>query len=164
MSSVSEAVRAGMRRWASGVTVVATADGDRRAGSTASSFTSVSLEPPLVLVCLHQETNTYNLIKETGTFAVSILTAQQEHASSQMAGFAGVPEGEDKFYDLPLTTAETGAPLIVGAAAWMDCKVFADYDGGTHRIVLGEVVAAGVAEAETAPLLYFNQGYARLAP
>ena len=157
-----------MRLWAAGVTVVTTAsaDGSQRAGLTVSSFTSVALEPPLILVCLDKTTLAAELTLESGIFAVSLLHGGQAAISNQLAGFADdtLPEGADRFYNVPLETAVTGAPIIADANAWLDCTVYKVYDGITHHIVLGEVQAAYRCEDEVTPLVYFNRGYHSLSP
>ncbi|MCC7210003.1 MAG: flavin reductase family protein [Anaerolineae bacterium] len=155
-----EMLRVTMRKWASGVTVVTTAleseSGVQRAGMTVSSFTSVNLDPPTILVCLDDSTYTYSLVKKSGVFAVSILAVGQDNLSTRFAGLD--PKISDRFAGLELTTALTGAPILPGIAAWLDCRVSALYDAGSHTIVLGEVLAAG-NETAAMPLIYFNRGY-----
>jgi 3-hydroxy-9,10-secoandrosta-1,3,5(10)-triene-9,17-dione monooxygenase reductase component len=93
---------------------------------------------------------------------VSILGEEHTHVSSQMAGFTDIPDGEDRFYGLDWEAQETGSPIFTGANGWLDCKVYDIYDGGTHHIVVGEVIAAGRNSADGKPLLYFNSGYRQL--
>ncbi len=159
MSTVSEALRLTMRLWSCGVTVVTTSDGKERSGMTASSFTSISLEPPLVLVCLHKEANTAALIEKTDVLGISILGADQEQLSAQFAGFSELPPGADKFYEVNTFTAETGAPLLTDAIAWMDCKVYGVQDGATHHIIVGEVLKTGRKDDPVQPLIYHNRAY-----
>lgn len=158
MSIDADTLKKTMRTWVSGVTVVTTSDGPRRAGLTASSFTSISVEPPLVLVSLQNFTETFKLIEQTHTFAISILAHDQAHLSAQFAGFVKLPEGADKFYGVQLVTAETGAPILQDAAAWLDCRLAAIYEAGISRIVVGEVIATGQREGAL-PLAYHNRGY-----
>ena len=158
MSVDAESLKKSMRRWASGVTVVTSSNGQERAGVTASSFTSISVDPPLILLSLQSFTPTLKLLEQTGVFAVSILTANQANLSIQFAGFANLPEGEDKFYQVDLKTAVTGAPILTEAASWMDCKLAAVYEAGLSRIVVGEVVATGQGE-DIMPLVYLNRTY-----
>lgn len=163
MSIEAEAMRHIMRLWATGVTVVTTANGERRHGLTVSSFTSVSVEPALILVCLHKGVEALDIIEESGVFAVSLLGEDQAGISNQFAGVVELPEDADRFHEVAIMTAETGAPILAEAIAWMDCKVHAIYDGGTNMIVVGEVVAADrKADAEALPLIYFNRGYRKL--
>jgi 3-hydroxy-9,10-secoandrosta-1,3,5(10)-triene-9,17-dione monooxygenase reductase component len=116
----------------------------------------------MILFSLQSFTPTFKLIERTGIFAVSILTTKQANLSIQFAGFANLPEGADKFYQVDLHTAVTGAPIIVGAASWMDCKLASIYEAGISRIVVGEVVATGQGE-EMMPLVYLNRGYYNLS-
>ena len=161
MAVDAESLKKSMRHWASGVTVITSTNGQERAGLTASSFTSISVDPPLILVSIQSFTPTLKLIEKSGVFAVSILTTKQANLSVQFAGFAKLPEGADKFYQVDLMTAVTGAPIIVGAASWMDCKLASVYEAGLSRIVVGEVLATGQGE-EIPPLVYLNRGYYNL--
>ncbi len=158
MSVDAESLKKTMRRWASGVTVVTSSDGQERAGLTVSSFTSISVDPPLILLSLQSFAPTLKMIEKTGVFAVSILTTTQADLSIQFAGFAKLPEGADKFYEVELKTSVTGAPIIADAASWMDCKLAAIYEAGLSRIVVGEVMATGQSE-DILPLVYLNRGY-----
>jgi flavin reductase (DIM6/NTAB) family NADH-FMN oxidoreductase RutF len=156
---LTEAMRLTMRLWACGVTVVTTKYEDRHAGMTASSFTSISLEPPLILVCLHKKAETCQLINESRVFAVSILGEQHEHLSSQFAGYTPLPEGKDRFHNVETETSVTGAPILKDAIAWMDCKVYGIQDGFTHWIFVGEVLATGRKDDPAWPLVYHNRAY-----
>ncbi|HLV35105.1 MAG TPA: flavin reductase family protein [Spirillospora sp.] len=161
MSVDSEAMRRTMRLWSCGVTVVTTADDQSRQGMTASSFTSISLEPPLVLVCLHKQAGTTQLIQKTGIYAASILSADQENISAQFAGYTQLPENADRFYNVETFTAKTGAPILKDCIAWLDCHVYGIHDGGTHLIFVGEVVATGRRDDPVEPLVYHNRAYRR---
>jgi len=163
MPVTPDEMKATLRLWASGVTVVTTANGDIRAGATASSFSSVSLEPPLILVCLYHEAEILKHIETNRHFAVSVLSQGQENVSGQMAGFVDVPDGEDRFFGLDWTTAETGSPILADAVGWLDCTLHAIYDGGTHKIVLGQVQATNQPHPDQPPLLYYDRGYRQLA-
>lgn len=161
MDSISEAMRRSMRLWACGVTVVTTAHGGRRAGMTASSFTSISLEPPLILVCLHKEAGTSLLLQESGVFGVSILGERQEDYSALFAGYSELPPGVERIDTVPTFVADTGAPLLEAAIAWMDCRVFGMHDGATHHVIIGEVLATGRKDDPAWPLVYHNRAYRR---
>ena len=163
MSIDSDSLKKTMRAWVSGVTVVTTSDGVRQAGLTASSFTSISVDPPLIMISLQEFTETFKLIEETHKFAVSVLAHNQAHLSAQFAGFIKLPEGVNKFHKVKLMTAETGAPILLGAAAWLDCHLTAVYEAGSSRIVVGEVVATGQLD-DILPLAYHNRGYYDLVP
>jgi flavin reductase (DIM6/NTAB) family NADH-FMN oxidoreductase RutF len=152
-----------MRFWASGVAVVSTADETCRAGMTVSAFNSLSLTPPLILVCLQKETRTAEVVQSAGVFAVSILGADQQELSDRFAGRIPLADGEDRFDGAPLLTAETGVPILADAIAWVDCKIAAIHDGSTHWVVIGEVLASGHASAfGAAPLIYFDRQYHEL--
>jgi flavin reductase (DIM6/NTAB) family NADH-FMN oxidoreductase RutF len=158
MSIDPEEFKKTMRTWTSGVAIVTTVLGERRAGVTVNSFTSVSLEPPLVLICLQNYIDTYKLIEESRVFGVSLLCEEDVRLSPQFAGFLQLPEGEDRFYGVPLTTQVTGAPILANALAWMDCRVSAIYEGGISRIIVGEVQATGRQDNKL-PVVYHKRGY-----
>ena len=159
MSVSSEALRTTMRLWSCGVTVVSTRYGEDRSGMTASSFTSISIDPPLILVCLHKEACTTKLIEQAGVFGVSILSEAQADLSAQFAGYAELPEGADRFYNVETFQRETGAPLLSDAIGWLDCTTYSVQDGGTHLIFVGEVVATGRKDDPVWPLVYHNRAY-----
>ena len=151
-----------LSHWASGVTVVTTlTGGDTPVGMTASAFSSVSLDPPLVLVCVAKSAFTHTALTETGAFAVHILRADQVDWGMRFAGM--IPGLEDRFAGLTLTTAQTGCPILSDAASWADCKVKHAYDGGDHTIYVGEVVDAYAGVAGE-PLLYYNRNWRGLHP
>jgi flavin reductase (DIM6/NTAB) family NADH-FMN oxidoreductase RutF len=154
-----QALRDTMRLWASGVSVVTTADGDLRGGLTVSAFNSLSLQPPMVLICLHKDSNSIPLIDSSGIFAVSFLNADQQVISDRFAGRIPLAEGEDRFTGVSTHLAVTGAPIIADAIAWVDCKVASKHDGSTHWIYIGEVQATGKNPSNPAPLLYFDRAY-----
>ena len=160
MTVDSEMLRLTMRQWSTGVTVVTTVAGEQRAGMTVSSFTSVSLEPPLVLVCLNKDTYAHELVKRSGVYAISMLGVGQEWLSNRFAGLDH--KVTDRFEGLDLMTADTGSPLLPGAIAWLDCIVKSTHDVTTHTIFFGEVVFAAY-DSERAPLVYQNRGYHALA-
>ena len=144
----SAAFRNVLAQWPSGVTVVTTLVDGVRHGMTASSFSSVSLDPPLVSVCLDRRLYSHTLIAESGVFGVNVLAKDQAEVARVFAGM--VPDVEDRFASESWTTAETGVPLLESALGWLDCKVVHEYPGGDHTIFVGEVVA-GHAAPRTAP-------------
>ncbi|MFZ4814325.1 MAG: flavin reductase family protein [Phototrophicaceae bacterium] len=148
-----------LKLWASGVTVVTVAHNGQRYAVTASSFSSVSVTPPLILVCLHQEVTALPIILEKQTFAVSILSENQTHLSAQMAGMTPLPEGEDRFYKVTTETTPNGDPVPFGGLAWLDCKLYAAHDAGTHKILIGEVQALTLGQSNLMPLIYYNRAY-----
>jgi flavin reductase (DIM6/NTAB) family NADH-FMN oxidoreductase RutF len=148
-----------LAQWASGVTVVTSVDGDQRVGITASSFTSVSLEPPLILICVDKRLYTHGLIERSQVFAVNILREDQLEWGMRFAGL--LPELADRFADIECAAAVTGAPILPGVLAWLDCRLANAYDGGDHTIFVGEVEAAHV-QASGEPLLYFSRQWRKL--
>jgi flavin reductase (DIM6/NTAB) family NADH-FMN oxidoreductase RutF len=158
-----------MRQWVTGVTIVtaqSAAPGQPR-GMTANSFASISLEPPLVGVCLLKTTETAAAVVAMGAFGVSLLKADQEYLSARFAGYdPNFPADLDRFTGVSTHQAVTGAPLLSEALGWLDCRVWAIYDGSTHHIVVGEVVAVSAAAPDLlqTPLVYYNRHYRQLAP
>lgn len=149
-----------MARWPSGVTVVTTEQGGQRIGITASSFSSVSLEPPLILICINKKLYTSSVIRERGAFGINILARDQAEIGKR---FAGMVQGvDDRFVGLNVQTAATGVPLLGEALAWLDCSVYEVFDAGDHLIYIGQVEAAD-RPRETAPLLYHNRAWSKPA-
>jgi flavin reductase (DIM6/NTAB) family NADH-FMN oxidoreductase RutF len=150
--------RQAMSQFASGVTVVTTVHEGKRYGLTASSFSSLSLDPPLVLVCLARKTKAHGVIEKSGVFAVNVLAAQQLEFGMRFAGL--LPGFADRFQGIETTSAVTGSPLLPGVMSWVDCKLWSRYDGGDHSIFVGEVVDLAATAADT-PLLYHNRLWRR---
>jgi len=149
-----------MAQWASGVTIVTTQWNGEKFGLTASSFTSVSLEPPLVSVALANSLYTLALVQQSGLFAVSLLASDQIDLGMRFAGM--IPDIEDRFEGLDYTVAVTGCPVIPGNLAWLDCRVFHSFEAGDHTIFIGQVLEAG-ARSDGQPLLYYNRDWRNLA-
>ena len=142
-----------------GVTVVAATEPDGAPrGLTASAVASTSLDPPLVLVCVERTSDTHACIGRAGAFAVSVLDEGAEGLARRFATFPA----EEKFEGVAYRRERTGSPVLESALAWVDCRVWARYDGGDHTIYVGEVVAGDAQEGS--PLLYYRGGYARLTP
>jgi len=145
-----------MGHFATGVTVVTTHDRQGRCyGLTANAVSSVSLDPPLVLVCVDKGAESYPAFDLSQVFVVNILGEHQEELSRRFA-----VSGGDKFVDLPCRTGGTGAPIIEGALAHVECRVFAAHDAGDHTIYVGAVESADAAEGQ--PLLFFRGRYHQL--
>ena len=144
-----------LARWTTGVTVVTARDGDRVHGMTVSAFTEVSLEPPLVLVCADLASHTRPVIEAGGVFAVNILARDQEELSNR---FASKRDEFRRFEGLEWESAATGAPLLPGAVAALDCRVVARHQAGDHVIFVGEVQELRLAEGRE-PLLYHAGRY-----
>ncbi len=142
-----------------GVTVVAAREGDGPPrGLTASSVASVSLVPPLVLVCVERDADTHDVIAGADAFAVSILGEADEAMARRFSTY----DTDAKFDGVAYRAEVTGAPVLEEALAWVDCRLWATYDGGDHTIYVGEVVGADAGDGP--PLVYFRGGYGRLAP
>ena len=145
-----------MGRFASGVTVVTVkGEDDRPNGMTVSAFSSVSLDPPLILVCIDKRAGVHDYLKEGNHFAVNILGEEQEVISRRFASKA-----EDRFDGIGYKDGTTGAPLLDGAIAYLECRVVHEHAGGDHTIVVGEVIFANATDGK--PLAYFRGGYAQL--
>ena len=145
--------------WASGVTVITSRRGDEVRGMTASAFSSVSLNPPLVLVCVDRAANTLDFIEKSGVFAVNILAREQEDVSRACA--SRKVEESRRLEGIPYHEEPTGSPVLDHAIGFLDCRVEHSYDGGDHVIFVGRVEAAGAREGE--PLLYYRAAYRSLA-
>jgi flavin reductase (DIM6/NTAB) family NADH-FMN oxidoreductase RutF len=145
---------------ASGVTVVTTVDrqGDPR-GLTATAVCSVSLTPPLILVCIDHAADCYAAFREAQVFAVNLLREDQESHSRQFASKVG-----RKFDGIAHRPGVTGVPILSGALAHVECLLTAQYPGGDHTIFVGEAVESGMAlsDGDGSPLVHFRGGYARL--
>lgn len=160
MAIDSQTFKNTLAKWASGVTVVTTHLNGQYHGMTASAFASLSLDPPLILINVGKQTNTHEFITKSGGFAVNIMRSTQLEWGKLFAGLLG--EKENQFDNFDYNVAETGAPILPGAAGWLDCSVYATYDGGDHSIFVGLVEAAG-SVTENDPLLYFNRQWGEFA-
>ena len=149
-----------MSHFASGVTVVTTSHEGRQYGMTVASFASLSLHPPLVLVCIERSVKTHDAIAASGKYGVSILSNAQADISAKFAS-----RSDDKFTGIELVTGELDAPLSVplnvplikGALTAIECRVYDRLPGGDHTIFIGEVMKIHTTEGD--PLLYFRSGY-----
>ena len=141
-----------MSHFASGVTVVTTEHEGKPFGMTVASFASLSLHPPLVLICIEKSVKTHDAIASSGKFGVSILRSDQQDISSRFATRA-----EDKFTGIDVRRGTLGLPLIAGALTTIECSVENRLPGGDHSIFIGKVVDAQTTEGN--PLLYFRSGY-----
>jgi flavin reductase (DIM6/NTAB) family NADH-FMN oxidoreductase RutF len=148
-----------MRRWASTVNVITTRADEMIYGLTATAFSSLSAEPPLVFVCINRKTRTHPLIESSGIFCVNFLAADMKHVSDRFAG--RVPD-EERFKDLAHRSVATGAPVLLDAIAYLDCRVHAAHAAGDHTIFIGMVQASAVQKPDEAPLTYYNGKYHKL--
>ena len=146
--------------FASGVTAVTTMLDGRLRGVTVSAFTSVSLDPPLVLIALANQTTLRDMLAKSGIFAVNLLSDDQEFLSERFA--ARAPIVNEEFEGVPYSVAVTGAPILEQSLAWYDCRVEAAHPGGDHTLFVGRVEAMGFSDEGRAPLIYFANRYVRL--
>lgn len=157
------ALRAAMANFATGVCVVTAVEDDVAHAMTANSFTAISLDPPLVMISVRKVGRFHPVLMGAGEWAVSILSVGQEELARHFAR-----SGRDltsQFSGVDLTAApHSGAPLMNGAMAWLDCSTTATIDAGDHTMVLGAVNAAHRAGGEAEPLLYFRGGFHRADP
>ena len=149
--------RAVLGRFASGVTVVTATDAERQDhGMTVSAFCSLSLSPPLVLVCIDRAASMHGLLEPDVAFAVNILSAGQEAISRRFS--TGDPP--NRFEGLGYARGQTGVPLLDDVLAWLECRVASRHEEGDHTVVIGRVETAGARQDR--PLLYYRGGYATL--
>ncbi|HMO79651.1 MAG TPA: flavin reductase family protein [Pyrinomonadaceae bacterium] len=149
--------RSALSRFPSGVTVVTTRDSSGRLhGLTVSAFCSVSLEPPLALICIEKATASHYAFVETGIFAVNVLSAGQQTLSERFA----LPF-DDKFDNVEFEVSKLGVPLIAGCIANLECRVTQAYEGGDHTIFVGQVESSRIEHGE--PLVYFRSDYRTLS-
>jgi flavin reductase (DIM6/NTAB) family NADH-FMN oxidoreductase RutF len=149
--------RTALSRFASGVTVVTTRDAAGQPhGITVSAFSSLSLDPPLVLVCIDRGAYIYEAFAASGVFVVNVLAADQEELSRLFAS-----REPNKFQGLGYTEGLVGAPVLDHALATIECRLRHAYEGGDHTIFVGEVEHASVRE-DAPPLLYYRGGYATI--
>ncbi|WP_290589921.1 flavin reductase family protein [Alicyclobacillus sp.] len=150
--------RRALGRFASGVTVVTAAHDGQMAGMTVSAFSSVSLQPPYVLICLDKQAGTIPVLRASGVFAVNILSAGQVDISNQFAS-----KRPDKFSGIDWRPGRLGAPLLAGVLASVECRVVQEMDAGDHLLYIGQVEATDI-DTSAEPLLYYHGRYHGLAP
>jgi len=142
--------------FATGVTIITTNDiNGKPFGLTANSYTSLSLDPPLILVCVDRKVDCYACFEQSKVFAVNFLHEDQEHLSTRFA-----TKGIEKFEGIPVRQGSVGVLLLEGAIGYIECKLVSGYEGGDHTIYVGEVQAASASGER--PLLFFKGKYARL--
>lgn len=143
-----------------GVTVITAVGPEGPAGLAIGSFTSLSLDPPLVAFCPDRSSSSWPGIREAGSFCVNILAEDQERVCRSFAS-----KGTDKFAGIGWTAAGSGSPLLDDVLAWVDCDLESVLDGGDHEIAIGRVRALGVDEGrELGPLVFYRGGYGRFEP
>lgn len=144
--------RKAMGCFATGVTVVTTEHEGERIGITVSAFCSLSLNPPLVLVCIEKSSRAHDLIAKAERFSVNILHEGQQDVSARFAS-----RTENRFQDVSVRNGRLKVPLLEDALAAIECRLHASLPGGDHTIYIGEVVSAGIGDLR--PLLYFRSEY-----
>jgi flavin reductase (DIM6/NTAB) family NADH-FMN oxidoreductase RutF len=154
-SLTSDEFREVISHFASGVTVITAVHDGRPFGTTASAVSSLSLEPPMLLVCMNKQSETGRAVAESKRFGVNILGAHQVDLAKRFA-----QKGSDKFAEVPVTPGKSGEPLFEEALATLECRVVEETTGGTHYVFLAEV-ESGAARGG-APLAYFRGEFGRL--
>ena len=152
----NEEFRSAMSRFASGVTVMTTADAAGRPhGLTVSAFCSVSMSPPMVLACIHKETASHYAFLERQAFVVHILGEHQQHISQRFA-----EPSMDKFDGAQVYESTEGLPMLADALVTLECRVASVFDGGDHTIIVGSVENADIRTG--APLIYDHHDYRKI--
>lgn len=145
-----------MGHFATGVTIITTISKDGAPfGLTANAFTSVSLDPPLLLISVDKKAESYPYFEESKVFTVNILGQEQEGLSRRFA-----VSGGDKFQGVAYRAGANGAPILEGALAFLECRLYAVYAGGDHTLFLGEIDEAETREIK--PLIFYRGGYRTL--
>ena len=153
-----EHMRRILARFCSGLTVVASHDElSGPVGFTCQAFTSLSLDPPLILICVSRTSSTWPKISRIGQFSVNVLNKRAKPVSDQFAR-----SGNDKFAGVAWTYSDSGLPHLEHSLAWLDCSVESESEGGDHLIVVARVDALKVGVSEE-PLLFFNRDYRSLS-
>jgi flavin reductase (DIM6/NTAB) family NADH-FMN oxidoreductase RutF len=157
MAVSKDEFRQALGHFAAGVTVVTSkCEDEQPRGITVSAFSSLSLDPPLVLICIDKRASLHDHLKEGSHFAVNLLAESQELVSRRFAS-----KEANRFEGVGYSEGLTNSPLLDGALASIECRVVHAYPGGDHTIFVGEVEATRVSDSK--PLLYFRGGYVRLA-
>jgi flavin reductase (DIM6/NTAB) family NADH-FMN oxidoreductase RutF len=153
----SKDFRSTVGTFATGVTVITTQGEEHAYGMTANAFSSVSLDPPLVLVCVISPSAGCDHIAANGCFAVNILHANQEPVSRYFAS-RDRPKGQDAFKEVAHRVGQSGAPILDGVIGYLDCRLHARHNAGDHEIFIGEVLELGFTPDEQ-PLVFHGGGY-----
>jgi 3-hydroxy-9,10-secoandrosta-1,3,5(10)-triene-9,17-dione monooxygenase reductase component len=146
-----------MGSFCSGITIITTQTPEGPAGFTCQSFTSLSMDPPLIAFNPMKASTSWPRIREMGTFCVNILSTDSRQVSGQFAR-----SGADKFEGVTHSHSPLGNPILDCALAWVDCELEAEYDGGDHTIVVGEVVWLEVGSADEPALVWFRSDFTTL--
>jgi 3-hydroxy-9,10-secoandrosta-1,3,5(10)-triene-9,17-dione monooxygenase reductase component len=148
-------LRTVLGHFATGVAIITAVDGEEPVGMACNSFTSVSLDPQLVLFCAAKSSTTWPRIQAASKWAANILAEDAEEVCRLFA-----QKGADRFARIAYTIGRTGAPILESSLAFVDCETIAEHDAGDHVIVVGRVVELGYASGGK-PLLFYRGGYGR---
>ncbi len=148
-----------MSRLPTGVTVVCARVGEDIQGLTVGAFCSLSLDPPLVLICVRKAGSSHDFIERAGSFAVSILGEGQEWLASRFADDTVAPP--ERLDGVEYVSRATGAPVLTDAVGWVDCELVAIHPGGDHSIFVG-AIHTGAYDPDRAPLVFFDRRYLAL--
>jgi flavin reductase (DIM6/NTAB) family NADH-FMN oxidoreductase RutF len=159
MTLESEKLRRAMRAWTTGVAIITSIYEDQQYGMTVNSFTSISLDPPLVSVALRQLTHTHELVVKSGMFSVTILTSAQKELSDRFAG--KMPAITNRFEGVQTETISLDSPVFKDGMAYLDCRVVSSMPVGENTLFVAEVLDAR-GEGEGEPLVYHNRQYWKL--
>jgi flavin reductase (DIM6/NTAB) family NADH-FMN oxidoreductase RutF len=152
------AFRTSMGQFCTGVVIATGCLDGEPAGFAAQSFSSLSLDPPLVALCPGKTSTSWPKLRDSGSFCINILAAHQKPVCDVFA-----QTGIDKFASLDWEAGTTGSPVLAEVIAYIDCELEAEYDAGDHTIAVGRVRDFKIFNAESAPLLFFRGGYGRFA-
>jgi flavin reductase (DIM6/NTAB) family NADH-FMN oxidoreductase RutF len=150
-----------MGHFVTGVTVISALDGERPLGITVNALSSVSLDPPLVMVALDRRRFLTPVVRSAGRYAVNVLSEEQQALSDCFAG-APVEPGREAFCGAAWHPGETGLPIIDGAIASLECTVVETFSAGDHDLFIGRVDALGTEDDHPMPLLYYRRRYLRI--
>jgi flavin reductase (DIM6/NTAB) family NADH-FMN oxidoreductase RutF len=157
MAITNEEFKASLGRFASGVTVVTTKDSNGNLhGLTVSAFSSVSMNPPLILVCILKKTGSYSAFEESKAFVVNILGESQQSVSNHFASHS-----DDKFSGQNYQLSENGLPILADCLVNLECSLKHSYDGGDHTIFVGQIEKAKTADGK--PLIYWLGKYRQIS-
>lgn len=165
METLTGEFRNSMSRLAAGVTVVAAAHNGELHGMAATSTSSVSIDPPTILVCLDKQSRTYQFVEASRRLCVSILTAEQTQVLDVFAGRLDDTNNGDRFGDLQWRMTPGGSPLIEGSIAWLDCEVQDIFPGGnSHGIVVARVLEVHHDNPEADPMVWYGRSSGTFTP
>jgi flavin reductase (DIM6/NTAB) family NADH-FMN oxidoreductase RutF len=159
MTFEPESFRYAMRAWTTGVAIILAAHEGESYGMTINSFTSLSLDPPLVTVVLKNDTRIFELVNRSHAFTVNILSDSQKEMAENLAGKL---HGAERMSSLATQTLTSGASVLTEGLAWLDCRVFHTYAAGVNMLFVAEVTGAHVRSTDN-PLVYHDRKYHQLA-